>query len=421
MKLKSLRKSFSTGWQRTLVIMFFAQLITAVGYSSIFPFLPLYVEDLGSTTNMSIELLAGLVFSTQAITMMIASPIWGMVADRYGRKLMVERSLFAGALILLLMAFVRSAEELVLLRMIQGFVTGTLAATSALVAGIAPRERTGYAMGLLQVGLGTGIAVGPLIGGVVADAFGYAPSFYVTSGLLLIAGIMVWIGVDEKFTPSVVDEHRQHRLFDKWRLMLSAPGVMITYSMRFLSQLGRMMIIPIIPLFIGTLRTYAIGVNTFTGLVIAAGSAATTLSAIYLGRLGDRVGHRKIVIAAIFIAGLLYLPLSLVFEGWQILVLFALVGVAMGGVIPGISALLSAYTVPGEEGSVFGLDNSIRAAARSIAPLLGSGVAFWFGMRSTFVATAVILLLASGLAAWRLPRPEAITRAPTTQTQTRTW
>jgi DHA1 family multidrug resistance protein-like MFS transporter len=90
-------------------------------------------------------------------------------------------------------------------------------------------------------------------------------------------------------------------------------------------------------------------------------------------------------------------------------------------VIPGISALLSAYTVPGEEGSVFGLDNSIRAGARSIAPLLGSGVALLFGMRGTFVATGVILLLASALAAWRLPRPKAGARVPSTQTETRTW
>ena len=421
MKFRSRRETPSTDWQRTLRIMIFAQLITAVGYSSIFPFLPLYVEDLGSNSNLSIEFLVGLVFSAQAFTMMIASPVWGMLADRYGRKLMVERSLFGGALILLLMAVVRSAEELILLRMIQGLVTGTLAATSALVAGIVPRGRTGYAMGLLQVGLGIGLALGPLIGGVVADAFGYAASFYITSGMLLSAGIMVWIGVNEKFSPTVVGRDHQKKLLEKWRLLLSGPGVMITYNMRFLSQLGRMMIIPIIPLFIGTIRTYEIGVNTFTGLVIAAGSAATTLSAIYLGRLGDRVGHRQIVIIAIFIAGLLYLPLSLVFEGWQILVLFALVGVAMGGVIPGISALLSSYTEAGEEGSVYGLDNSIQAGARSIAPLLGSAVALWFGLRGTFVATGVILLLASGLAAWRLPRPKTIVKAPITQTETRTW
>ena len=89
--------------------------MTAVGYSSIFPFLPLYVEDLGSALGVSLELLAGLVFSAQAFMMMLASPFWGAIADRYGRKLMVQRSLYGGTVLLLMMAFVRSAEELVLL------------------------------------------------------------------------------------------------------------------------------------------------------------------------------------------------------------------------------------------------------------------------------------------------------------------
>ena len=126
-------------WHRTLYIVFFAQLMTAVGFSSIFPFLPLYVESLGTHTSLSLELLAGLVFSAQAFTMMLASPIWGALADRYGRKVMVERAAFGGAVLLLMMAYVRSAEQLVALRAIQGFVTGTLAASNALVAASVPR------------------------------------------------------------------------------------------------------------------------------------------------------------------------------------------------------------------------------------------------------------------------------------------
>lgn len=186
-----LKSAFSIHWQRTLLIVFFAQLMTAVGFSSIFPFLPLYVESLGSTTNLSIEFLAGMVFSAQAITMMIASPFWGALADRYGRKLMVERSMFGGAVLLLLMAFVTSAEQLVVLRAIQGLITGTLAAANALIAAEVPRENTGYAMGLLQVGLGSGVALGPIIGGSIADAYGYSAAFFVTAALLLIAGITV--------------------------------------------------------------------------------------------------------------------------------------------------------------------------------------------------------------------------------------
>jgi MFS transporter, DHA1 family, multidrug resistance protein len=146
-------------WQRTLAILFVAQFFTAVGFSTIFPFLSLYVAELGSSTRLSVEFLAGAVFSAQALTMMVASPIWGAVADRYGRKLMVQRAMFGGAIILFLMAFVRTAEELVLLRAIQGLITGTVAAANALVAATAPRSRSGFAMGSLLVGLTTGVAV----------------------------------------------------------------------------------------------------------------------------------------------------------------------------------------------------------------------------------------------------------------------
>lgn len=384
--------------------MFFAQLITAVGFSSIFPFLPLYVKSLGSATGSSIELLSGLVFSAQAFTMMLASPVWGALADRHGRKLMVERSMFGGAVLLLLMAFVTNAEQLIILRAIQGMITGTLAAANALVASQAPRDHTGYAMGLLQVGMGTGVAVGPLIGGAIADAYGYSAAFYVTAALLLLSGFMVLIGVEEAFTRDEAKIGSGISLFGEWRRVISSQGVPITFAMRFLTQLGRMMIIPIAPLFIASLLIDADRVNTFTGLVVGSASAATTLSAGYLGRLGDRIGHRKVVITSTLAASALFLPQSFITQAWHMLPLQALVGVALGGVIPAISALLARYTESGEEGAVYGLDNSINAGARALAPLAGAVIASWLGLRATFTATAAIFLLTSGVAARFLPK-----------------
>jgi DHA1 family multidrug resistance protein-like MFS transporter len=401
-----LRNLVSERWQRTLYIMFFVQFMSAVGFSSIFPFLPLYVESLGSNSNLSIELLAGLVFSSQAITMMIASPVWGALADRVGRKLMVGRASFGGAFMLFLMAFARTAEELVLLRAIQGLITGTLAASNALVAAEAPRERTGYAMGLLQVGLGAGVAIGPLIGGTVADAFGYSTAFFVTAALLFLAGITVFVGVDEDFVPTSTLTGGARPFMASWRLILSAHGVRPTYLMRFMSQLGRTMLIPIAPLFIQTLQRTSLGINTLTGLMVGVSSALTTLSAVYLGRLGDRIGHRKIVIASLIFVALLYLPQSLVSNPWELIALRALSGAAMGGVIPSLSSLLARFTQYGEEGAVYGLDNSIRAGARSIAPLIGSSVAVWFGLRASFIAAGLLFAIAALLAARFLPRVE---------------
>jgi DHA1 family multidrug resistance protein-like MFS transporter len=337
--------------------------------------------------------------------MAIASPIWGMLADRHGRKLMVERAMFGGTVILLLMAFARSAEELVLLRAIQGLITGTVAAASALVASKTPREHTGYAMGLLQVGLGSGLALGPLIGGAVADAVGYYAAFYVTALLLFVSGLLVLVGIQENFVRSDAPAGKNPGFVDGWRQILSAPGVRVTYGLRFAVQLGRMMILPIAPLFVQLLLGERGAVNTFTGLVVGSAAATTTLSAVYLGRLGDRIGHRRILVLSIFLAALLYLPQSLVTAGWHLLLLQALVGVAMGGIIPSISALLARYTQEGEEGAVYGLDNSINSGAGAVAPLVGAGVAVWFGLRATFAATALILLVAGLLAVRGLPRP----------------
>ena len=400
-----LRKVFQVEWQRTLIIVFIAQVVTAIGFSSIFPFLPLYVESLGSSTNLSIEFLAGLVYSAQALTMMIASPFWGALADRVGRKPMVERAMFGGAAIILIMAFVQTAEQLVALRTLQGAITGVVAASNALVASTTPRNRTGFAMGLLLVSMGTGVALGPLIGGSIADALGYSAAFFITAALLFIAGILVHFGIEEKFVPPELGEQKSFRFFKGWREIFSTPGVPRTYGLSFLYMLGRMMVAPIAPLFIASLMEDDALLNTFTGLVIGASAATITISAAILGRLGDKTGHRRIVGISAALAALMYFAQSFVNAPWQMLVLQALVGVFLGGITPAISALLARYTRQGEEGAVYGLNNSIQSAGRMFAPLLGASVAAWFDLRAAFIATAIIFVLIAILSRY-LPQPD---------------
>src|SRR5574337_1348456 len=189
-------------WQRTLALLVVAQFTSTLGFSIIFPFLPFYLKELRSTTGLSLEVLAGLVYSVQAVTMAIASPFWGAVADRYGRKLMIVRAGCGGAVVILLMGFVQTAEQLIFLRAVQGLITGVIAASSALVAAVAPRERTGYAMGWLQLGLWCGVSTGPLVGGILSDLVGYRATFVVTAIIVFLSGLSVWLGVHESFARS---------------------------------------------------------------------------------------------------------------------------------------------------------------------------------------------------------------------------
>jgi len=395
----------SKTWERTLFILAFNQLASAAGFSSIFPFLPLYVEELGSSSGLSIELLAGLVFSGQAFAMMLTSPIWGNLADRFGRKLMIQRASFSGAILVLMMAFVRTAEELVLLRTIQGLVTGVIAANNALVASITPRKRSGYAMGVLQMAFGVGIAIGPMMGGAIADAFSYRTAFYITSALLLVAGLVVTFWVKEPPRTPKVEPLKTAVFLKEWKYIFAINGVNVTFVLRFLTQLGRMMVIAILAFFARELIQNENQLNSTVGLMIGASAGAATLTAIYLGKLGDRIGHRKVLVASALFSGLIYFPQALVTSAWQLVILQGLAGVALGGLIPSIAALLANYVDEGHEGAVYGLDNSINAAGRSVAPLIGGVIAGWLGLRATFISTGVVFLLMAVIALFWLPDP----------------
>ncbi|WP_044346823.1 MFS transporter [Dethiosulfatarculus sandiegensis] len=394
----------NTSWQRTLYVMFFARMIAMIGFSSIFPFLPLYVKSLGSATSLGVDLCVGLVYSGQAFSMMIASPIWGALSDRWGRKIMVERAMFGGVVIMSLMAFVSSAEELVFLRMIQGMITGIMGSTNALVAACVPRGRMGYAMGMMTVGVGLGLGLGPVIGGVVADAFGYDAAFYVTAILLLLAGFITLWGVEEEFEPVVNKGDKKVSFIASWRRILSLPGVMLIYSLRFINQMSRILFIPILPLFALTLLEDPEGVNSFTGVVIGLSSLATAFFSVYLGQVGDRGSHRKILIVCLALAGVFFVSHGFAQNAWQLLVLQVFYGVALGGSVTGISALLAHLTKHGDEGAVYGLDSSVNSGARMLGPLLGVGISAALGVRTVFFLAGSLYIVACILALWKLPK-----------------
>ena len=382
-------------WRRTLGLLVVTQFSSALGFSIIFPFLPLYLKELGSSSNLSIELLSGLVFSVPAATMAVASPFWGAVADRYGRKLMVVRAGCGGAVMVLLMGFVQTAEQLIFLRGVQGLITGVVSASSALAAAVTPRERTGYAMGLLQVGLWCGVSTGPLVGGVLSDLMGFQGTFVVTSILLLLSGLGVWFGVQEPFERSEQVQSGRFGFLEDWRRILSNPQLDFTLLLRFLNASGRSVLEPVLPLFVLSLTTGSARVATSTGVVVGAASAASTVTAVYLGRLGDRTGHARVALACGIGAAVLYA--SIIFAGnlWQLLVLYALTGACVGGLLPSLSAMLVENSQRGDEGCVYGIDNSVNSAGRTVGPVLGAACALWFSPRAPFLLTGLIFAASS--------------------------
>src|SRR5260370_6415788 len=163
-------------WQRILWASWLAELLAIVGFSFVYPFLPLYIQQLGVHDRNAVLIWSGAIFAGTTIALAIFSPIWGVLSDRYGRKVMVVRSMVSGAIIVFLMIFVQNPQELLVLRIVQGMFTGSVAASQALVSAAVPRERLGFSMGLMQMSLFFVSSFGPLIGGPLDAAVGFAPT-----------------------------------------------------------------------------------------------------------------------------------------------------------------------------------------------------------------------------------------------------
>jgi DHA1 family multidrug resistance protein-like MFS transporter len=334
-----------------------------------------------------------MVFSAQAITMMISAPLWGAVADRYGRKIMLIRATMGGAFLIALMGFAQSAEQLTLLRAIQGLVTGTIPAANALVASSAPKEHSGEALGLLQTGTWIGVAVGPLIGGVIGDTFGFRESFWITGSLLALSGLSIIFWVQEDFKPA--GKIKRRSFFGSFRVLLRAPNMFSLYLVTFLETAGRMLFFPIASLFIMKLLGSPAGVATVTGMMMGIKAITGSASAVWLGRVGDRIGHLKVLMVSVLASVCFYLPQAFVNRTWQLILLQALSGFAIGGMIPSVNALMNLHAPLGNQGATYGLNASITAAGRSVAPLLGASFSMWFGMRSVFILSAAVYGLAA--------------------------
>ncbi len=393
-------------WKRNLYVIWAAELVAIAGFGIMGSFLPYYVQELGVTELHEVELWSGAVFAAHAVTMTVFAPIWGSLADRYGRKIMVERAMFGGAIVLAMMGFVQNVQQLIVLRVIQGALTGTVTAATTLVASSAPRERAGYALGLLQTAVWAGASVGPLIGGLIADTWGYRATFWVTGGLLFVAGLTVWHFVHEEFTPPSQDRSKPDSGF--WyglRLVVRNRGLLSLFSVRLLVRTAARLIGPVLPLFVQSLAPTVTRIASLTGLISGASAATSAVGAVTIGRASDRLGYRRVLLTCAAGLALLYVPQFFVTTPWQLLVLQAAAGLVMSGVLASISALLANLAPEGRQGAVYGVDASIVSVANAVGPMLGASVAAGLGLRAPFLLAAGIFALATGLAWALIPRP----------------
>jgi DHA1 family multidrug resistance protein-like MFS transporter len=405
-------------WKRNLYALWIAQTLVLTAFSFRDAFLPFYMEDLGDLTTEQAALWSGVSMAGGSLVMVVAAPFWGTMADRRGRKPMVLRAMWAAMITSFLMAFAATPWQMVALRMIEGAFAGTVAACAALVASSAPKEKMGYALGMIQTAVFVGASVGPFFGGVLADVAGYRVTFLCSTLLFAIGGLVVLFFVRENFKPVERGSERGIAAIKAARAWLLAPTLLAMTSvlvlMRFVQSGGR----PILPLFIEELGSYSeTRAASLAGLSFGLMGLTSAISSLLLGRRGDRVGHQRILVACLIASVVCYFPMALVMSAWQVIVLQGLFGFAIGGLLPSTNAIIAATTPPERRGAVFGFTSSAGSMGAFVGPLVGSLLAATLGFRFAFAFLALTMLVTAAAILWiqysgRVPLAETPSPSP---------
>lgn len=384
-------------WRKNLYILWGTQFLAMAGMNLVVPFLPFFIRELGITDPDDLSRLSGIAFSGPFLLSLIFTPIWGMLGDRYGRKAMVVRALFGLGLSQALIGLSQNIWHLLLFRVLQGAISGFIPAALALVSTNSPKDRTGYALGVLQSSSAAGMVLGPFVGGILADLIGYRAIFFVTASLCFIGAFVVMAQVEEAQKASL--QERKFTVFDNYRLMLTDRRLRVVGILFVVGQISVLMAEPLFALFIEGFRTETRYLSTLAGGIFSIAGLFMVVSAPWWGKRNDRTGYRTNLTIALSVTALCYAGHMLVQDLVQLSFLRSFLGFARGGVLPALYALTSTYSPPERRGGMMAIASSLTVLGNLLGPIIGGLFAGRFGLLAPFAANSILLFFA-GLFVW---------------------
>lgn len=345
---------------------------------------------------------SGLVYAADFFVSAIASPLWGMVADRKGRKLMLLRSSLGMAVAMGLMGFATSVWQLVALRALQGVFAGFISNAQALVASQTPRKHSGASLSTLMTGVTSGMLLGPVIGGVLAQLFSIRLTFFITAGLLLLTFFLSWIFVEEQFKPVVHQPNAQHS-HNPLAAFPNPKLILVLLSSTLIVQFGNISISPIISLYVKELMHNVGPITVVAGIIAALPGISNIIAAPRLGRYGDHHGSGKVLLFGYIFATVMYLPQGFVTSVWMLGILRFMIGISDGALFPEIQTLLTKNSPVELTSTVFSWNQSFQSIGNMLGSLLGGWIAGIFNYNAVFISTAILMLINLAIVWWLIP------------------
>ncbi|OCT16373.1 MFS transporter [Paenibacillus pectinilyticus] len=377
-------------WKRNLIVCWFGMFVSGVGMSMLAPVLPLYIQHLGVADTGKIAQLSGFAFGITFIISAIFSPIWGLAADKFGRKPMLLRASLGMAIVIGCMGFATNVYILIGLRLLQGVITGYATACTTLIATQTDKEHTGYALGLLSTASIAGSLLGPSIGGFIEEGFGLRNVFFITGGLLLVAFITTLLFVKENFTR---EDKKLLNLKEVWKLLPEKSLTITMFITFFVLTVALYSVEPVLTVYITHLSHNSTHVALIAGLTFSASGLANIVAAPRLGKLSDRIGVHKVMLVSLLAAGIIFIPQAFVSNPWELMGLRFMLGLTAAGLTPSVNVLIKKITPAHLTGRVFGFAMSAGYLGVFGGAILGGQVAAWFGVQYVFLITGLLLLI----------------------------
>ncbi|AQR93677.1 multidrug efflux MFS transporter [Clostridium saccharoperbutylacetonicum] len=376
-------------WKKNLIVCWFGIFVAAIGMSQIAPVLPLYIQHLGVQDTATITKISGIAFGITFIISAIFSPIWGSAADKYGRKPMILRASLGMAITIGCMGFAPNVYILIGLRLLQGVITGYSTACTALIATQTDKEHAGYALGTLSTASIAGSLLGPTVGGFIDEILGLQSVFFITGALLLISFITTLIFVKESF---VREEKKVLTIEEVWSTVPQKSLTVTMFLTFFILSVALYSVEPIVAIYVKQLSNNSSHIALLAGITFSASGLANIIAAPRLGKLSDKIGAHKVMLACLIGAVIIFIPQAFVQNTWQLMGLRFLLGLASAGLNPSVNIILKKITPSSLTGRVFGFNMSAGYLGVFGGSVLGGQIAGILGMQYVFFITSALLL-----------------------------
>lgn len=370
-------------WKRNAYVLWFVILIASISWTSIMPFMPLFLKELGVASN--VEFWSGLLAAVSSIGTLVMAPVWGALGDRFGRKLMMLRAGLFLAVFYGVLAMVRTPAELLALRVLVAILTGFVPMAVALVAVSTPRENVGLAIGIVQTAWPTGALIGPMVGGLIADRIGLRAAMWSSSISLAAVTILVLFTVREQFSPP---PRQGTTMIQDLRIATANP---LLVSIILITTILMCSVAAMDPVLVPHLQKM-MGPGTPTwlaGLLYSLPGLSFILAAPWWSRRGESLGYARTISYGMAICAALYLAQAFANDLWTFAILRLGIGLGGAAISPGVAALLATRIPNDLRGRGYGLNQSASSLGAIIGPLFGGVIASFIGSAGVFLFVAM--------------------------------